>query len=184
MLFNKPASVETIKRLRKLDSNITTINVYGYNSSRFDSNLFKSYLNYEFNSMRWTVSSPIGMASVLKQFILTSNQTNVKFRFVDAQQFVAGVPVQGHHEQTTTRDYLLHYNDTDVMIQPLINLIDMNACYRIDIQHNLSLSQNSSAIKYMLAYKGFDPTIDYVVTTSEVTFKPTLKWWTHKCASY
>ena len=70
------------------------------------------------------------------------------------------------------------------MIQPLINLIDMNACYRIDIQHNLSLSLNSSTIKYMLVYKGFDPTIDYVVTTSEVTFKPTLKWWTHKCASY
>lgn len=50
------------------------------------------------------------------------------------------------------------------MIKPIINLIDT--------QHNLSLSSNSSAIKYMF------------VTTTEATFKQTLKWWSHKCNSY
>ena len=90
MLYNKPASDATIKSLHKLDANINCINVYGFNSSRFDSNLFKTYFNYEFNNMHWTVESPIGTGSSLKQFILTANSTDAKLRFVDAQAFIAG----------------------------------------------------------------------------------------------
>lgn len=70
------------------------------------------------------------------------------------------------------------------MIAPLINLIDLNAEYHVDLQHNLSLSSNSSAIKYMLAYKDFDPRKDYCTKVTASTFKPTLKWWTRKCNSY
>ena len=40
--------------------------------------------------MHWTVESPIGTGSSLKQFILTANSTDARLRFVDAQAFIAG----------------------------------------------------------------------------------------------
>lgn len=52
----------------------------------------------------------------------------------------------------------------------------MNAEYLIDMHYNLSLSSNSSAIKYMLVYNDFNPNADYTVTTTEATFNSTPKW--------
>ncbi len=72
----------------KIDNNITTITVFGFNSSRFDSNLFKQYLN----ASHWKIESNsiIGTLSSLKQFVLTSTKYPTKLRFIDAQAFVAG----------------------------------------------------------------------------------------------
>ena len=75
-------------------------------------------------------------------------------------------------------DYLPYYNNTDVeiMVACLINLINQNAEYHVDLQHNLSLSFKSSIIKYMPEYKDFAPHNDYCVKITTSTFKPTLKW--------
>ena len=172
-------------------------------STYMDSIHRDSYFNYEFNNMHWTVESPIGTGSSLKHFILTTNSTHARLRFVDTQAFIAGGTLKAFakefggvdnmdkgvfpYEAITTDnfndvlsmtepftayafysslhrsnlltddqykqyvidakhyanrwDYLLHYNDTDVeiMIKSIINLIDMNAEYLIDLQHNLSL---------------------------------------------
>ena len=71
-----------------VDNNINTITVLGFNSSRFDSNLFKQY----FNTNHWKVecNSIIGTLSSLKQFVLISSKYPTKLRFIDAQAFVAG----------------------------------------------------------------------------------------------
>ena len=71
-----------------IDSNINVITVFGFNSSRFDSNLFKKYLNI--SHWRVEANSIIGTLSSLKQFILSSDKYPTKLRFIDAQAFVAG----------------------------------------------------------------------------------------------
>ena len=229
-----------------IDPNINTITVFGFNSSRFDSNLFKKYLNME----HWSIDSTsiIGTLSSLKQFILTSSKYHTSLRFIDAQAFVAGGTLKqfgadfGGQENSVKGifpyevinnenynevlsktepfayedfysylnqnnplskkdyeeyvkdsknyknrwEYLLAYNDNDVemMIRPIDNLIKMNAEYKVDMISNLSLSKCSACIKYALAYKNFDPHVDYDIINKENTFKPTSKWWRYKCESY
>lgn len=41
----------------------------------------------------------------------------------------------------------------------------MTALYHIDLQHNISLSSNSSAFKYMLVYTSNPNTLNYTVNT-------------------
>ena len=69
------------------------------------------------------------------------------------------------------------------MINPLNNLIEMNAKYNIDMLSNLSLSANASSTKYALCYKDFDPYKDYSMNT-ETTFIPTTKWWQDRVYGY
>ena len=73
-------------KVKEIVKDINVVTVLGFNSSRFDSNLFKQYFNYGF----WHIdnNSLIGTASSLKQFILVSKE--VSLRFIDAQAFVAG----------------------------------------------------------------------------------------------
>lgn len=56
-----------------------TITVFGFISSRFDSNLFKEYFIYD--------NSLIGRLYLLKQLILQSCTTKTKLRFIDEQSF-------------------------------------------------------------------------------------------------
>ena len=72
----------------EIDNNINTITILGFNSSRFDSNLFKQYLNT--NHWKVECNSIIGTLSSLKQFVLISSKYPTKLRFIDAQSFVAG----------------------------------------------------------------------------------------------
>ena len=226
---------------------INTVTVFGFNSSRFDSNLFKQYFQHK-GKISWTIdnNSLIGSATALKQFILTSDK--ISLRFIDAQAFIAGgtlkqfgidfggetnsskgvFPYEAvntenfneilsqtlpfeyqdfysslhqryliseeeykiYHEDskrfTSRWDYLLSYNDNDVemMIKPIDNLISLNAQYNVDLISNLSLSKNSVCIKYALAYKDFDPSVDYAIINETNTFIPTLNWWSRKCDSY
>ena len=83
-------------------------------------------------------------------------------------------------------DYLLAYNDNDVemMIQPIDNLINLNAKYNVDLISNLSLSKNAVCEKYALAYKDFNPNIDYAIINTKNEFIPTHEWWSYKCDSY
>ena len=73
-------------KVKEIVKDINVVTVLVFNSSRFDSNLFKQYFNYGF----WHIdnNSLIGTASSLKQFILVSKE--VSLRFIDAQAFVAG----------------------------------------------------------------------------------------------
>ena len=80
-------------------------------------------------------------------------------------------------------DYLLAYNDNDfeMMILPIDNLIQLNAEYKADLISNLSLSKNDSCIKYVLAYKDFNPHENYNPINKYNDFKPNPKWWQFKC---
>ena len=80
------------KDLQQIDKNLNVITVFGFNSSRFDSNLFKEYFNVNEEKYEWTIdsSSLIGTISSLKQFILVSKSFKTRLRFIDAQNFVAG----------------------------------------------------------------------------------------------
>lgn len=60
-----------------------------------------------------------------------------------------------------------------IMVAPLINLMSIE--YSFDQQNIISLSSNSSTIKYMLAYKNFDPHTDFGVAATTAIFNPTLK---------
>ncbi|KAA6364005.1 MAG: hypothetical protein EZS28_040468, partial [Streblomastix strix] len=58
----------------------------------------------------------------------------------------------------TRWDYLQHYNelDTQIMIQPLDNLINWFYQYNVDMLSFMSLAANANAIKYSIAYKDFN----------------------------
>jgi hypothetical protein len=87
----------------------------------------------------------------------------------------------------TRWDYLRYYNEIDVksMLIPIERLIDLNWEYNIDTLTNVSLSANASAIKYALAYRGFDVDKDYNKPDPAVDpFEFTRDWWQMKCASY
>ena len=86
--YREMLHIESNEQINEIVKDIKTVTVFGFNSSRFDSNLFKEY----FNHSHWSVNnnSMIGTATSLKQFILTSNKTNTQLRFIDAQAFVAG----------------------------------------------------------------------------------------------
>ena len=62
----------------------------GFNSARFDSNLFKEYLNYRFDNVEWSVdnTSLIGTTSAMKQVVIKKGIYGL--RFIDAQAFVSG----------------------------------------------------------------------------------------------
>ena len=47
ILFKQPRNYLSIKKLYKIDSGMTCINVYGFNPSRLGSNLFKVFFNCE-----------------------------------------------------------------------------------------------------------------------------------------
>ena len=85
----------------------------------------------------------------------------------------------------TRWDYLEYYNklDTQAMIEPLNNLIEKTAKYKVDMLSNLSLSANSSNTKYALAYKDFNPYENYA-RQQVTTFQPTKRWWAFKIRAY
>lgn len=223
-----------------------TMTIFGFNSARFDTNLFKQY----FNTDSWNVQNEglIGSATSFKQIILKHKTKEIKLRFIDAQAFTAGgtlkqfgidfggetntekgvfpyeaINTNNYNEVlnksepfkysdfysylnqknplTMTQyndyvedsknynnrwEYLLKYNDKDVemMIKPIDELIRLNAKYQIDLIKNLSLSKNSSCIKYAMSYCDFDFETDYDIKIEKTTFKPTEQWWQHKCDSY
>ena len=80
MFYNEMGVDEKIVR------DMNTVTVFGFNSARFDSNLFKEYLNMK--GCKIDNASLIGTPSAMKQFILTNGK--VQLRFLDAQAFVAG----------------------------------------------------------------------------------------------
>ncbi len=233
------------EQIKQLDNAHNQATVFGFNSAKFDSNLFKSFMNTD----EWESNSGlIGTATSFKQIVMTHKTTKIQLRFIDAQAFTAGgtlkqfgidfggesntqkgifpyeainsenyeevlnqsepFPYEAFYsylnqsnpltpeayeeyvndsKQFANRwEYLLNYNDKDVemMIKPIDELITRNAEYKVDLIRNLSLSKNSSCIKYALAYKDFDPSKDYAVVKTETTFKPSERWWKCKCDNY
>ena len=86
--YREMLHIESNEQINEIVRDIKTITVFGFNLSRFDSNMFKEYFNHSY----WRVNnnSMIGTATSLKQFILISNKTTTQLRFIDAQAFVAG----------------------------------------------------------------------------------------------
>ena len=65
---------------------IDSMTVLGFNSSKFDTNLFKDKIE----TTEWTCVSIIGSTSCFKELILKHKRTDVKLRFIDAKAFIAG----------------------------------------------------------------------------------------------
>lgn len=90
--YKSMLNTDDVALIKSIVPDLNTITVFGFNSARFDSNLFKEFLNYKSESFEWTVdnNSLIGSATALKQFIIYSKTTQSSLRFIDAQSFVAG----------------------------------------------------------------------------------------------
>jgi hypothetical protein len=100
--------------------------------------------------------------------------------------FTVTLPRLFGKESITHWDYLQYYNERDVkvMISPIDNLIRLNAEYGVDMLRNCSLSGNASAIKYMLAYRDFDPKQSYCEQTEGTPFSISINWLRKKMQYY
>ncbi|KAA6366738.1 MAG: hypothetical protein EZS28_037735, partial [Streblomastix strix] len=86
----------------------------------------------------------------------------------------------------TRWDYLKHYNilDTRVLIEPIDYLIELMFKYNVDMLANISMSQCSNAIKYSMAYNGFDINGDYNCESTDKSIEITQNYWRAKVESY
>ncbi|KAA6369906.1 MAG: hypothetical protein EZS28_034567, partial [Streblomastix strix] len=86
----------------------------------------------------------------------------------------------------TRWDYLKHYNilDTRVLIEPIDYLIELMFKYKVDMLANISMSQCSNAIKYSMAYNGFDINGDYNCESTDKSIEFTQNYWRAKVESY
>ena len=86
----------------------------------------------------------------------------------------------------TRWDYLQHYNelDTQIMINPIDNIIQLNWERKVDCLRNLSLSSNASQIKYAECYHDFDISKDYSEETHDPTFNFNFSFFKSKITSY
>lgn len=82
--------IDDEESLMKLNRNLFNVPVLGFNSARFDCNLFKEFMNYKYDNIEWYVDnvSLIGTPSSMKQFVLKKGLYGL--RFIDAQAYVAG----------------------------------------------------------------------------------------------
>ncbi|KAA6359863.1 MAG: hypothetical protein EZS28_044610, partial [Streblomastix strix] len=88
---------------------------------------------------------------------------------------------------TTRWDYLQHYNelDTQIMIQPLDNLINWFYQYNVDMLSFMSLAANANAIKYAIVYKDFDLNTNYPQSQSKSKpFILSQSYWNYKVEGY
>ncbi|KAA6355221.1 MAG: hypothetical protein EZS28_049252, partial [Streblomastix strix] len=83
-------------------------------------------------------------------------------------------------------DYLRYYNilDTRVLIEPIDYLIELMFKYNVDMLANISMSQRSNAIKYSMAYNGFDINGDYNCESTDKSIEITQNYWRAKVDSY
>ncbi|KAA6368949.1 MAG: hypothetical protein EZS28_035524 [Streblomastix strix] len=87
----------------------------------------------------------------------------------------------------TSWDYLQHYNelDTQIMIQPLDNLINWFNQYNVDMLSFMSLAANANAIKYAIAYKYFDLNVNYPQQSKKsMPFILSQSYWNSKVIVY
>ena len=155
----------------------STVHVLGFGSSKFESNLFKQYLNTD----KWHIeqTSIIGTLTSLKQVVLVSRDYQTKLKFIDAQAYTT---------DSTLTEFLTNSNSNSLN-EAIDKLIALNAEYHVDLLHNLSLSKNASCIKYAMAYEQFENDFKQgkLVKTSNTyyaAFKPNRKWWSNKCSNY
>ena len=155
----------------------STVHVLGFGSSKFESNLFKQYLNTD----KWHIeqTSIIGTLTSLKQVVLVSRDYQTKLKFIDAQAYTT---------DSTLTEFLTNSNSNSLN-EAIDKLIALNAEYHVDLLHNLSLSKNASCIKYAMAYEQFEHDFKQgkLVKTSNTyyaAFKPNRKWWSYKCSNY
>ncbi|KAA6388642.1 MAG: hypothetical protein EZS28_015831 [Streblomastix strix] len=83
-------------------------------------------------------------------------------------------------------DYLKQYNilDTRVLIETIDYLIELMFKYNVDMLANISMSQCSNAIKYYMAYNGFDINGVYYCESTDKSIEITQNYWRAKVDSY
>ncbi len=88
---------------------------------------------------------------------------------------------------STRMDYFIHYCnvDTQIMVNPMLNLIDFIFEHNIDMLHNLSISSIASMTRYSKMYNDFNPNESYAITSpNDERFRMTKKFWCQKCENY
>ncbi|KAA6371981.1 MAG: hypothetical protein EZS28_032492, partial [Streblomastix strix] len=127
--------------------------------------------NYEFNK-----SQPFPIRAFDSQLKnKTMNDDDYLLHLSDAKNYA------------TRWDYLQHYNELDsqILIQPLDNLINWFYQYNLDMFSFMSLAAIANAIKYAIAYKDFDLNVNYPQQTSKS--KPFIlyqNYWNSKVIGY
>ncbi|KAA6358741.1 MAG: hypothetical protein EZS28_045732, partial [Streblomastix strix] len=83
-------------------------------------------------------------------------------------------------------DYLKHYNilDTRVLIEPIDYLIELMFKYKVNMLANISMSQCANAIKYSMAYNGFDINGDNNCESTDNSIEITQNYWRAIVESY
>ncbi len=225
------------------------VSVAGFNSSRFDINLFIR----ELNTTKWKVTSFVGSTTNVKVIIvrLINNPENIypALRFIDIRNYLAGGTLAGFTKDFGSNDvnntknffpyeyvkwnnyeellfksepfpkesfyssltnsnisdedyetylkdcsnfsnrmeYFIHYCnvDTQIMVNPMLNLIDIIFEHKVDMLHNLSLSSNASMIRYSKLFNDFNLNEAYNVTIPKADrFNMSKKFWCQKCDNY
>ncbi len=87
---------------------------------------------------------------------------------------------------STRMEYFIHYCnlDTQIMIEPILNLIDLNFIDKVDMLHNASLSANASMIKYAKPYDAFNINEEVTLYPKNNTYTLTLEEFTKQCTYY
>ncbi|KAA6404137.1 MAG: hypothetical protein EZS28_000340 [Streblomastix strix] len=80
------------------------------------------------------------------------------------------------------KEYLVEA--ANILIEPIDYLIDLMFKYKVDMLANISMSQCSNAIKYSMAYNGFDINGDYNSESTDKSIEITMCYWRAKVDSY
>ncbi|KAA6355075.1 MAG: hypothetical protein EZS28_049398, partial [Streblomastix strix] len=132
-----------------------------------------TYDNYIYELNKSQPFSIKAFDSMLKN--KTMNDDDYQLYLSDAQNYA------------TRWDYLQHYNelDTQIMIQPLDNLINWFYQYNVAMLNSISLAANANAIKYAIAYKDFDINTNYPQQSKKSTpFILSQSYWNSKIIGY
>ncbi|GHU20241.1 hypothetical protein FACS189472_11250 [Alphaproteobacteria bacterium] len=93
----------------------------------------------------------------------------------------------GKGDMFSRRDYLKYYNllDVEIMIEPVLNLIEKNYRQHVDMLQNFSLSSVGSQARYASCHEDFDVRHNYNVPEKIVgKYYLTLTKFRSKCYSY
>jgi len=142
----------------------------------------KGFFPYEHITVsNWNVE--LSKSEPFEQYNFFSSLSDSSISDVDYQTYLESAkPFESRF------DYFVHYCNVDVeiMVHPIINLINIIFDHKVDMLHNLSLSSNASMIRYSKLYNDFDISMTYPSKFVEIgdRFDLTLSVWNHMTFSY
>ncbi|KAA6400047.1 MAG: hypothetical protein EZS28_004435 [Streblomastix strix] len=151
--------------------------VIGFNSAKFDASvLFKNLKQND-----WTISKYLGSSTIAKQIVVKHKFSSIHLRFVDFKIYQMQHKLKDAVEDFGNGTYK---KDTRVLIEPIDYLIELMFKYKVDMLANISMSQCANAIKYSMAYNGFDINGDYNCESTDKSIEITQNYWRAKVDSY